>query len=402
MAAPSRARRSSAAAAPRVAVFAVLALLFGTAAVHGQATGGDIFNVNPGGTPDTRVICPNLPGWVMVPLTEIPRLDYRSCAPCSDGTHAVCDPVPSPHPTAIPHPQSPSTDCPGLLAQARATATAIEGGNTDPTPMNDLTKVLQKCPPAFARPINCFAMMVDAQSKVRTNPDYSRRRAQEALDCYEGNRPSTRQVATPPPNPPTLACPAAQTGSLSSPETDGAEASVVLAQFSDLAAPLDWGQWMNGSPDDTVPGLRDVLFLVWSAKIQEPKYGTTASFDPEVRPLPAPYRNWKFVWSTCPAKVQFTLRCYAKNISAKPISTYCVVLRVPKFAPADWVNASFWIFLRDNVLTSDVIGDSNKIPPWPVSLGNNVRRDPSGRYYVDVDYTFVAIVKPPTHKPRQK
>jgi hypothetical protein len=48
MAVRARARRPNASAAPRVVVFAILALLFATAAVHGQATGGDIFNVNPG------------------------------------------------------------------------------------------------------------------------------------------------------------------------------------------------------------------------------------------------------------------------------------------------------------------------------------------------------------------
>jgi hypothetical protein len=48
MAVRARARRPSASRRARVVVFAILALLFGTAAMHGQATGGDIFNVNPG------------------------------------------------------------------------------------------------------------------------------------------------------------------------------------------------------------------------------------------------------------------------------------------------------------------------------------------------------------------
>jgi hypothetical protein len=241
-------------------------------------------------------------------------------------------------------------------------------------------------------------MMVDAQSKVRTNPGYSGRRAQEALNCYEGNRPTTRQAANPPPNPPTLGCPAASTGALSSPKTDGAEASVVLAQYSgsgtDLASPWNWDQWMKGTPDGITPGLRDVLYKVWSDKIKERKYGTPASFDPRVGPLRVS-RNWKYLWSTCPAQVKFLLRCYANNISVKPVHTYCVILREPTFSSNDWINWTFWMFLKDYVLTSDVLRNSDdRIPFWPDPPGE-VGHDPSGRYYVNVEYTFSAVVKAP-------
>jgi hypothetical protein len=102
----------------------------------------------------------------------------------------------------VPHPQQPATDCAGLVAQARATAAAIEAGDTGPGPMQALNNVLLHCPPAFARPIQCHDMMVDAQSKVRTNPPYSKRRAQEAAACYEGKPPPIREAANPPPQPP--------------------------------------------------------------------------------------------------------------------------------------------------------------------------------------------------------
>jgi hypothetical protein len=86
-----------------------------------------------------------------------------------------------------------------VLAAARSAASSIEGGNTRPDAIINLTKVLQQCPPAYKRPIDCFDMMVDAQSKIRTAADFSRRRAQQALDCYEGKRPGIRQTQQPPP-----------------------------------------------------------------------------------------------------------------------------------------------------------------------------------------------------------
>lgn len=190
--------------------------------MHGQATGGDIFNVNPGGRPP-QAVTPDYYGrdtecggtdrryydnlyhtkGVVILLSQLGEIEREQwtfefhCGACGQDK-AICwkipkgpPPAPPNQPTAFPkpgpmrNPQQPATDCPGLLAQARATAAAIEGGSTGPSAMQGLIRVLQQCPPAFPRPIQCFDMMVDAQSKVRTSPDYSRRRAQEALLCYE-------------------------------------------------------------------------------------------------------------------------------------------------------------------------------------------------------------------------
>jgi hypothetical protein len=406
-------------------IVAVFAFSFGMALVHAQSTGGDTFNVNPninsggdiysvspGGPPSAQVICPNLPGWIMVLLTEIPRLDYRSCAPCSDGVHAVCDPVQSAHPTAIPHPESPSTDCPGLLAQAQATAVAIEGGNTGPTPMIDLTKVLQECPPAFPRPINCFDMMVDAQSKVRTNPDYSRRRARQALQCYETNGRGTRGAgrfpsagpaapAQPAPTQQTAACPGIETGSLSLPANGGFEGSVVFVQYGTFNLPLDWNAWRDGGSKMTTdtPSLHDVLTKTWSDQIRKRIFAGRDSFDPSVRPLdPSLAPNWKQLWARCKVSVTFTLICYAnaRDLNVEPITTYCEIAQAPTFAPASWIKNTFWIMLKDHVLTSDIIGNSANLPPWPYSrAGWPIHREAGGarRYYVLVPYTFTQQIK---------
>jgi hypothetical protein len=219
------------------AIFAILALAFGTAPVHGQATGGDIFNVNPGGsTPkalppsgdyfgrDTecggtdRRYYDNLyhTKGVVILLSQLGEIEREQwmfefhCGACGQ-YKAICwkipkgpPPVLPNQPTALPepgpmrNPQQPGTDCRGLLAQARATAAAIEGGSTGPAAMQGLIRVLQQCPPAFPRPIQCFDMMVDAQSKVRTSPDYSRRRAQDALLCYEKQDRGTPNGREPP------------------------------------------------------------------------------------------------------------------------------------------------------------------------------------------------------------
>jgi hypothetical protein len=185
-----------------------------------QVPGGDFFNVET---------CRDSPYYdsfyhtkgVIIPLDQLGAVEREQwqyefhCGECGQ-KYAMCWRVykgPPPtlpnRPAAVPmpgpprNPQQPASDCAGLVAQARATAAAIEGGNTGPGPMLALTNVLQHCPPAFPRPIQCFDMMADAQSKVRTNPDYSKRRAQEAVGCYEGAPPPIRHAANPPPIPPT-------------------------------------------------------------------------------------------------------------------------------------------------------------------------------------------------------
>jgi hypothetical protein len=230
-------------AASNVAVFTVIALFFGATPVHGQASGGDIFNVNPGGSPGappspppggdqfgTHTTC-RATGWflspdgtekwryIILPADQAQRFQslistpdgqvrIRGCTDWCSATTKLCLVLQATPPRPIPpmrNPQQPATDCAGLAAQARATAAAIEGGSTSPSVMEGLNNVIRQCPPAFKRPIECHDMMVDAQSKVRTNPDYAKRRAQEAVDCYEGKSPQTptRKAESLPPQQPT-------------------------------------------------------------------------------------------------------------------------------------------------------------------------------------------------------
>jgi hypothetical protein len=180
--------------------------------------GGDVFNVEtcPGSQYYDNVYHTKS---VVIPLDQLGAVEREQwqyefhCGTCGQ-KYAICwrvykgpPPTLPDQPTAGPvpgpprNPQQPATDCAGLVAQARATAAAIEAGNTSSGPMLALTNVLQHCPPAFPRPIQCFDMMADAQSKVRTNPDYSKRPAQEAVGCYEGEPPPIRNAANPPPIP---------------------------------------------------------------------------------------------------------------------------------------------------------------------------------------------------------
>src|SRR5579864_1887670 len=192
-----------------------------------SGTGGDIFNVNPGGPAGTPP--PQQPGgdqfnthpncretgwfsspdgaerwrWLMVPTPQAPQ--FQSFISTPDGQVSVHDCTDRCSATAwlclvlqatphrIPRPPTSGTDCPTVLAAARAAAASIQAGNTRPDAIINLTKTLQQCPPAYPRPIDCFDMMVNAQSKLRTNPDFSKRRAQQALECYEGRRPDFRQ-----------------------------------------------------------------------------------------------------------------------------------------------------------------------------------------------------------------
>jgi hypothetical protein len=110
-----------------------------------------------GGTPGGPVASPPLPG----PQGPVP------------------DRPPAPQPMPPPPDQGTSPGRPPVLA-ARAVADAISAGDTSPRVLGELNK------PPLRRPLECREMMVDAASKRRVDPDYSRQRAEQAVACYEG------------------------------------------------------------------------------------------------------------------------------------------------------------------------------------------------------------------------
>jgi hypothetical protein len=247
-----------------------------------QATGGDIFNVNPGGPPgappssppggdqfDNHTQCQES-GWFTSPdglekwrflilpaqqaeqfqsLASTPdgAVRIRGCMDWCSATTRLCLVLQADPAKPMPKPRTTGTDCAAVLAAARAAASSIEGGNTRPDAIINLTKVLQQCPPAYKRPIDCFDMMVDAQSKIRTAADYSRRRAQQALDCYE-------QKPQPPPQPTESggpSCSGADCGCLIVGSLALPKAGVILAQ----AAPQQTAS--RPSPNALAPGTYD-------------------------------------------------------------------------------------------------------------------------------------------------
>ena len=178
-----------------IIAFIVLALAGAAYAQMPGGTGGDTFNVNPGSssTGSDRFgsgPCQGdvFPGAVLVTPDEMRQRNLRYCTLCrGDAAHVLCLPESKSPPGPVARePLAPATDCAGLLAAAHAAAASIEAGNARPDAMANLTRLLQQCPRNFSRPIQCYAMMTDAQSKVRTDPDGSKQRARQALDCYEG------------------------------------------------------------------------------------------------------------------------------------------------------------------------------------------------------------------------
>ena len=80
---------------------------------------------------------------------------------------------------------------PPVMLAARAAADAIAAGEVGPRVLDPLRRAQLALPPDVARPIDCWDMMVDAQSKRITSPDYAVRRAQQAVACYEGRLAAT-------------------------------------------------------------------------------------------------------------------------------------------------------------------------------------------------------------------
>src|SRR5690348_9894580 len=249
------------------AAFSCASVLFAAQPAAAQATGGDIFNVNPGGPPgappssppssspggdhfDNQTQCQET-GWFTSPdglakwrylilpaqqaeqfqsLISTPEgsVRVRGCMDWCSATTRLCLVLQADPAKPIPKPRTTGTDCATVLAAARAAASSIQAGNTRPDAIINLTKVLQQCPPAFKRPIDCFDMMVDAQSKIRTNADYSRRRAQQALDCYaKGDGPSAPPTISPPTQR-TAACPDSIVGALDPPATRERDGAIIL------------------------------------------------------------------------------------------------------------------------------------------------------------------------------
>src|SRR5262249_50515994 len=78
-----------------------------------------------------------------------------------------------------------------LVQAAEAAAQAITQ-NSDPSALSRLNRAQQSLPPSCPRPIQCWDMMIDAQSKRRIDPDYSTRRSQQAVACYAGKSDTPR------------------------------------------------------------------------------------------------------------------------------------------------------------------------------------------------------------------
>ncbi len=89
-----------------------------------------------------------------------------------------------------------------LVPIARSTAAQIKGGAVGPDVIRPLREAQVRLPAAVPRPIICLDMMVDAMSKRRIDPAYAIKRADEAVECYEGVRvaqgPSSGSSSEPP------------------------------------------------------------------------------------------------------------------------------------------------------------------------------------------------------------
>ena len=197
------------------------------------------------------------PGWMIVTSDQASSLNLRNCQPCGGDTgRFVCEPPTngSPGSSASPPGNASGNGCPSLLVAARAAAASIEAGNWQPDAMLNLNKAVQQCPPGFPRPVGCHDMMVDAQSKLWTNLNYARSRAQQALACYEGHITEAR--GTPPTSPPSTC------GDLPGYATTEANGQIVLhcgvapeTQKACVGAPFD----VRADVPDAAPQLRYTL-----------------------------------------------------------------------------------------------------------------------------------------------
>jgi hypothetical protein len=148
----------------------------------GKYVAGDEFHVGtgpaPGNPPDTP------PGWP--PGRPVPP----------QGTPPAMPPqVPAPQPGQRPVPRQSEHACsppPAALVQAAEAAAEAIAGNADPSALNRLNRAQHTLPPNCPLPIQCWDMMIDAQSKRRIAPDYSTRRAQQAVACYAGKSDTPR------------------------------------------------------------------------------------------------------------------------------------------------------------------------------------------------------------------
>jgi hypothetical protein len=73
-----------------------------------------------------------------------------------------------------------------LVPIARSTAAQIKGGAVGPDVIRPLREAQVSLSAPVPRPIICLDMMVDAMSKRRIDPAYAIKRADEAVECYEG------------------------------------------------------------------------------------------------------------------------------------------------------------------------------------------------------------------------
>ena len=148
----------------------------------GKYVAGDEFHVGTGPAPANPPDTP--PGWP--PGRPVPP----------QGTPPAMPPqAPAPQPGQRPAPRQSEHACsppPAALVQAAEAAAEAIAANADPSALNRLNRAQHTLPPNCPLPIQCWDMMIDAQSKRHIAPDYSTRRAQQAVACYAARSDTPR------------------------------------------------------------------------------------------------------------------------------------------------------------------------------------------------------------------
>jgi len=145
------------------------------------------------------------PGARVVPEEEANRLRLQGyvgrCASCqkSGPRMLICwpaagRPIPlEPRPDPTPQQEPP---CPPVASAARAARDAIDSGQDPRGAMAALNRAQHCAPPSASLPIDCWDMMVSAQSKRSTDPQFSSQQAARAVACYDGQpNPAIKQAA---------------------------------------------------------------------------------------------------------------------------------------------------------------------------------------------------------------
>jgi len=181
---------------------------------------GDNFNVRRGGNPapapqgrDQFAEDPQCgghyrdlygPGARVMTIDEANKLYLRGatsrCADCSKSGPGMVICWPSQGAIGVP-PEPPiglqQQPCASVLTAAQTAMSALTSGQDGSAALYQLDKAQRCLPPSAARPIDCYDMMVDAQSKRGVNPQYSVQRAKQALECYEAKVPRDAEGQNP-------------------------------------------------------------------------------------------------------------------------------------------------------------------------------------------------------------